>query len=455
MLVLPWYPASVHLQTTGGKACLSLRPRYRGEPAPFDKCPSVGYSFCMDRTLTVQLHPTREQARILKRTLEEHTACFNAVTQEGFTTACSNGVELHKRTYYPLRKRYPALPAQLVCAARVKATEAVQSALTWKLKKEQAYLRMVAKAKLQGKAPPPFKPVRCPHSECASIRYDQRSYWVKWDTMTCSLATVEGRMKLSFTVPSHLMQYVGHKTCSADLCWHQGRFTLHIVVSIPEPAVVPSGEVIGVDLGLNRPAVTSTRQFLGEKRWKEQERRTFRLKRKLQAKGTKSATRHLRRLSGKQFRRRKDHDHVLSKRIVRHAPAGSTIVLENLKNIRETSKMGRGKGKRAENKRQLHSWSFAQLFSYIEYKAQARGITVTRIDPRHTSQTCSRCGHQARTNRRSQSLFLCRQCGYCLNADLNAAINICEKYRASLAQDGRPVLSGFAVKEPLVSDLRV
>ncbi|HKF36471.1 MAG TPA: hypothetical protein VKB35_06175 [Ktedonobacteraceae bacterium] len=30
-----------------------------------------------------------------------------------------------------------------------------------------------------------------------------------------------------------------------------------------------------VDLGLNRPAVTSARQFLGEKRWKEQERRTF------------------------------------------------------------------------------------------------------------------------------------------------------------------------------------
>ncbi len=411
----------------------------------------------MERTMVVQLNPTPEQAHTLKATLEQHTACFNAVTQEGFTTACSNGVELHKRTYYPLRAQYPDLPAQLVCAARVKATEAVKSALTWKTRKEQAYPKKVEEARKQGKLIPAFKPVRCPCSKLVAIRYDQRSYWVKWDTMTCSLATVDGRVELPFTVPAHLVQYVGQKVCSADLCQRKGRYTLHIVVSIPEPAIGASGEVIGVDLGLNRPAVTSARQFLGEKRWKEQERRTFRLKRKLQAKGSRSAKRHLKKLSGKQFRRHRDHDHVLSKRIVQNTPEGATIVLENLKNIRQTSNMGRGKkdSQKRENKRRLHSWSFAQLYSFIEYKSQARGIRVVKIDPRHTSQTCSKCGHQARTNRRSQSVFHCRSCGYQLNADLNASLNIREKYSASLAQDGTPVLSGSAVKGPIVSDLRV
>ena len=397
----------------------------------------------MDRTMIVQLSPTPEQAHILKATLEQHTACFNAVAHEGFTTACSNGVELHKRTYYPLRAQYPDLPAQLVCAARVKATEAVKSALTWKTKKEQAYPKKVEKAKKQGKPIPAFKPVRCPHSEIGCIRYDQRSYWVKWETLTCSLATVSGRMQLPFTVPAHLAQYIGHRTCSAELCYRKGRYWLHIVVRLLEPPVVASDEVIGVDLGLNRPAVTSTGHFLGERRWKEQERRTFRLKRKLQAKGTRSAKRHLKKLSGKQFRRRRDHDHVLSKRIVQHTPAGATIVLENLKNLRETSTMGRGKkNKNVDNKRRLHSWSFAQLYSFVQYKAEARGIAVVKIDPRHTSQTCSKCGHQHRSNRRSQSLFLCKQCGYCLNADLNAAQNIREKHLTSLAQGGTSVLSG-------------
>jgi putative transposase len=410
----------------------------------------------MDRTMIVQLSPTPEQAHILKTTLEQHTACFNAVAREGFTTACSNGVELHKRTYYPLRAQYPDLPAQLVCAARVKATEAVKSALTWKVKKEQTYLKQVEKAKKLDKPIPPFKPVRCPHSEITCIRYDRRSYWVKWDTLTCSLATVDGRIELPFTVPAHLQQYVGSRVCSADLCYRKGRYTLHVVVSMPPPAIVPSQEVIGVDLGLNRPAVTSARQFLGEKQWKEQERRTFRLKRKLQVKGTRSAKRHLKKLSGKQFRRRRDHDHVLSKRLVQNTFPGATIVLENLKNIRDTSKLGRGKkaSPKRDNKRRLHSWSFAQLYSFVEYKAQARGIRVVKIDPRHTSQTCSKCGYQHRTNRRSQSVFHCRACGYQLNADLNAARNIREKYLASLAQDGTSVLSGLAVKQPIVSPFR-
>ena len=269
----------------------------------------------MDRTIVVRLNPTPEQVAILERTMQEHTACFNAVVHEGFETGCSNGIELHKATYFPLRTQYPDLPAQLVCASRVKATEAVKSALTWKKKHAARYPKLVEKAQKRGKEPPQFKPVRCPQSTSAPIRYDQRSYWVKWQSMTTSLATVGGRLEIGFTVPKHAAQYIGGKVCSADLCFQHGRYFLHVVVSLPAPVVNPSSEVIGVDLGLNRPAVTSNRRFLGDRQWKEQERRIFRLRRKLQAKGTKSAKRHLKKLSGKLFRQRKDHDHVLSKRI--------------------------------------------------------------------------------------------------------------------------------------------
>src|SRR5947209_14777280 len=123
----------------------------------------------MDRTILVQLNPTPEQARILKRTLEEHTACFNEVARLGFTQKTSNGIELHKQTYYPLRATYPDLPAQLVCAARVKATEAVKSALTWQKKHEASYPKKVAKALKKGKPAPKFKPVKCTQSPSCPI----------------------------------------------------------------------------------------------------------------------------------------------------------------------------------------------------------------------------------------------------------------------------------------------
>lgn len=400
----------------------------------------------MDRTVVLNIHPTPEQASILQRTLLEHTACFNAVVYEGFTQHCSNGVELHKQTYYPLRAAYPDLPAQLVCAARVKATETVKSALTWQKKNEQNYPKRVAKALKRGKPAPVFKPVKYPYVQYCPIRYDARSYWLRWESLICSFATVAGRVELAFTVPIHAQKYIGSKVCSADLCYRKGIWRLHVTVSVPEPAIAPSQEVIGVDLGLNRPAVTSNKHFLGERRWKERERRIFRLRRKLQAKGTKSAQSHLKKLSGKLLRQRKDHDHVLSKCIVQNATPGSTIVLENLTHIRESSTIG--KSKTNDNKRRLHSWSFAQLYSFLSYKAEEHGITVVKVDPRHTSQTCSKCGYQARNNRRSQSLFHCRSCGYQLNADFNAALNIRNKYVASLAQDGTPVLSA-----PLSSDV--
>ncbi len=83
-----------------------------------------------------------------------------------------------------------------------------------------------------------------------------------------------------------------------------------------------------------------------------------------------------------------------------------TIVLKNLTDIRK-----RVKGKQAqssETSRRVHSWSFAQLKGFIEYKAEGRGCTVVAVDPRHTSQMCSCCGHMARNNRRSQGRFVCR-----------------------------------------------
>ncbi len=64
---------------------------------------------------------------------------------------------------------------------------------------------------------------------------------------------------------------------------------------------------------------------------------------------------------------------------------------------------------------------------------------VVAVDPRHTSQTCSCCGHQARNNRRSRGRFVCRVCGFELHADLNAARNIAAKYRA---EGGTPTSGG-------------
>ncbi len=352
------------------------------------------------------MNPTPEQADALLETLRQHTECFNAVCALGWENREENGVRLHHATYYRLRKRYPSLPAQLVIAARVRAAEAVKSALALRKKGQKASQ---------------------PTGTLVPIRYDARTYSVQPQHGRVSLSSVGGRLKVPFTTDPYaqgiLSQAVGFD--SADLIYRKSRFWLHLVVTLSDVNFCPSGEVVGVDMGLSRPAVCSHNRFFGERRWKEIERRYFRLRRSLHRKGTRSARQHLCKLAGKVNRFRRDCDHVLSRRIVDSVQPGSVIVVEDLVDIRTRTKQ-----RNRESRRRLHSWSFAQLRAFLGYKAEARGCRVVGVDPRHTSQRCSRCGYVHRSNRPSQSRFLCRACGFELNADLNAARNIARKYLA-------------------------
>lgn len=108
----------------------------------------------------------------------------------------------------------------------------------------------------------------------------------------------------------------------------------------------------------------------------------------------------------------RDTNHVISRRIVDSLDPGDIIVMEDLTHIRERTKV-------RKRQRYIHnSWAFGQLQAFIEYKALERGIVVNYVDPRYSSQTCSRCGV---LGHRNGSLFHCPSCGYRNHADYNAA----------------------------------
>jgi transposase len=71
----------------------------------------------------------------------------------------------------------------------------------------------------------------------------------------------------------------------------------------------------------------------------------------------------------------------------------------------------------------LQRWLYPATMTKLEMLCEENGILFTKVNPAYTSQTCSRCGHVDRGNRSSEQ-FLCLHCGYSLDADYNAAINI-------------------------------
>src|SRR5208283_4961874 len=109
---------------------------------------------------------------------------------------------------------------------------------------------------------------------------------------------------------------------------------------------------------------------------------------KLQSRQTPSAKRRLKKLSGKESRFARGVNHCISKQIVENAKRTECgVAIEDLTYIRERIRA------RRRQRAVLHSWAFAQLRAFLEYKAALAGVPLFTVDPRNSSRECSACGH--------------------------------------------------------------
>jgi len=131
----------------------------------------------------------------------------------------------------------------------------------------------------------------------------------------------------------------------------------------------------------------------------------------------------------RKIRNQRMHElHELSAQLVNEY---DIIVVEDLK-LKNMTKSSKGTednpGKNVKQKtglnRNLLTNALGTLFRLIEYKSNWYGKTFIKVDPKYTSQTCSRCGKRHKDSRKTQSIFECIFCGFKINADTNAAINI-------------------------------
>ena len=327
-----------------------------------------------------------------KRLLDMSKTFLNAVQyaiDKGFEAKINNRFKLHHFVYRDLRQW---LPANFACEAIAKASENLKAT---KLKK---------------------KPIMksCP------ISFNRNLFTFSFDKVRIATFTPRQRKEILIDIPEYYWKYLDWRYQTLEIIKdRKERMFFHITfsrdVNIPKPS--RSDKVLGVDVGINHVAVTSNRQFFSGSKIKQYRLKFKRLRARLQSKGTRAAQKRLKAISGREKRYKAHWNHVISKQIVDNCDAG-TIVLENIKGIRR----GR-KGRRFNF--WLHGWSFYQLQRFIQYKAMQRGIRVIKVNPYHTSQTCSKCGS---LGTRSDGFFVCSHCSYSLNADLNASYNLAKHH---------------------------
>jgi len=236
-----------------------------------------------------------------------------------------------------------------------------------------------------------------------------------------SILTLQGRQIIPIRIGEYQEARINRIVRQCDLILRKGIFYLAVTIDAPEPAPDDPTGALGVDLGIVHIAVDSDGEFYSGEQVDKVRQKTDSLKAKLQSKGTKSAKRHLKKLSGRESRFRRSVNHRISKRLVSKAKdTHRQIVLEDLRGIGDSTV-------RRAQRRRHKSWAFAQLRSFIQYKARLAGVVVALVDPRDTSHTCPSCGFVSKSNRKSQSLFSCQRCGFASNADLVGAINISRK----------------------------
>jgi len=71
---------------------------------------------------------------------------------------------------------------------------------------------------------------------------------------------------------------------------------------------------------------------------------------------------------------------------------------------------------------------WGRFIGMIAYKAESAGGQLIQVNPRNTTQICSRCGQQVKKTL-SERIHECPHCGLVISRDHNAALNILARGR--------------------------
>jgi IS605 OrfB family transposase len=350
----------------------------------------------MLRTASIRLNVCPDQAVALMALQSAYADACNRLVPTVAEHRCWNRVALHQLSYARLREETP-LGSQMVCNAIFSVCKA------YKAQKGLGRIKKDA-------------PVPAIRFDRASVHFDRRTYTLKGDSL--SLYTLSGRIVITLLQGDHQRRILESGLAKeAELICRKGRWYFNLVVEADDADQVASGSVMGVDVGENNLAATSTGKVWGGGQLRHRRDKHLALRRRLQSNGSQSAKQKLRQASGKEQRRVKQTNHETSKAIVAEAlrSGAAKIAMEDLAHIRDRIKAG----KRVRGR--LHRWAFRQLQTFVEYKAQAVGIEVECVDPAYTSQTCSCCGA---LGKRVKHRFVCEKCGLRAHADCNASRNL-------------------------------
>jgi putative transposase len=376
------------------------------------------------KTFKYRLYPNKEQRRLLEQQLEECRWLYNRLLEER-QRAWEDRQESVR--YYDQAKSLPVLKAERPTLVRVQSQVLQNVAVRIDLAFKAFFRRWKA-----GETPgyPHFRG----QGSYASLTFPQVPVGCHLDAEAKRLRVMNvGLVKVILHRPLEGTPKTATISRSST-----GKWYVCCSCECAEPSPLPpTGQHVGIDVGLTTFAMLSTGQEVANPRFfRHEEQALARVQRahsKL-TKGTPQRATHRRvvaRVLERTRWRRSDFTHQHSRRIVNQF---DLIVVEDLSVNRMTHHHCLAKS--------IHDAAWSQFAALLAYKAAWAGRQSVAVNPAYTSQDCSRCGHR-QTLSLSDRTYTCPCCGLVLDRDLNASLKILRLGQQSLASAEKP--PAFAV----------
>lgn len=390
----------------------------------------------LTKTMKLHIRTNRQETQALSVLTEQYSSACNFVSEYVFNHNFKpmSSVVLSKLLYQTIRTEF-GLKSQLTQSAIRTVTARYESISTQMKQKPYKF-----KDKYTNKWHKVYRdlawlqhPVFFSRPQADLVRSRDYSFVKSKKTgeTFLSLNTLDGRIKVRFDIPACFEQYFNGewsfgtgKVVSLHNEWY-----IHIPMTKKTKDTFSKENVkhvVGIDRGLRYLMTTYDEKnetvFYSGKDVQKKREAFNKVRAELQSKGTKSAKRALKRISGRENRWMSDVNHCLSKTLVNKYGPNTLFVIEDLTDVSFAEQLD---NRSSKQRNELRSWSFYQLEQFLTYKAEANGSVVLKVAPEYTSQRCPKCGRIHKENRNhDKHEYVCDCCGYTANDDQVGAMNI-------------------------------
>ena len=306
------------------------------------------------KTLKIRINVPSEQETLLRQMTEQYRQACNFISEYVFTHSFDlNFFSLNKVLYRDIRGKF-SLKSQLAQSsiktviARYKTVKEQLLEHPYRYKDEKGEWQSIPKT-LEWL----FKPVYFSRPQTDLVR--NRDYSFVENGSLLSINTLCERIKCTYE-REHFKEYFdgSWRFGTAKLVELKGLWYLHIPVTREKEDFKKENvkHIVGIDRGLRFLSVSydeeGKTEFISGKKIATKRNKFLELRRELQAKGTKSARRRLKAISGRENRWMSDVNHQISKTLVRKYGKDTLFVLEDLtgvsfdeRNLSRTAKLYR------------------------------------------------------------------------------------------------------------------